>query len=69
MAPVRADQRGEPYHRHSFDITKDMLEKQKIEHERDYDVLTGLFNRRSFTASFAERFDEPQKLRTACLIM
>ena len=51
------------------DITKDMLEKQKIEYERDYDVLTGLFNRRSFTASFAERFDEPQKLRTACLIM
>ena len=32
-------------------------------------MLTGLFNRRSFTASFAERFDEPQKLRTACLIM
>lgn len=31
-----------------FDVTKDMLIKEKIKHERDYDVLTKLFNRRAF---------------------
>lgn len=31
------------------DVTERILEKQKIEHDRDYDVLTGLLNRRGFT--------------------
>ena len=30
------------------DITTSYLERQRIEHERDYDVLTGLYNRFSF---------------------
>lgn len=30
------------------DITKETLEKEKIKHERDYDVLTNLFNQRAF---------------------
>lgn len=31
-----------------FDVTPEILEKQKIKHERDYDVLTDLNNRRAF---------------------
>ena len=30
------------------DITTNYLERQRIEHERDFDVLTGLYNRFSF---------------------
>ncbi|MEY8373619.1 EAL domain-containing protein [Merdimmobilis hominis] len=33
------------------DVTGDVLEKRKIEYERDYDVLTELLNRRSFRRS------------------
>lgn len=32
----------------ALDITKEMEEKRKIEYERDYDLLTGLYNRRAF---------------------
>ena len=32
------------------DVTGDVLEKRKIEYERDYDVLTELLNRRPFAA-------------------
>lgn len=31
-----------------FDVTQEIMEKQKIKHERDYDVLTDLNNRRAF---------------------
>lgn len=31
------------------DVTEQILEKQKIEHDRDYDVLTGLLNRRGYS--------------------
>ncbi len=34
--------------------TKDYKEKQKIVHERDYDLLTGLLNRRGFTSRVNE---------------
>ncbi len=36
------------------DITLDMREKKKIEHERDYDVLTSLPNRRAFEEMLKE---------------
>ena len=32
------------------DVTAATLERRRIEHERDYDVLTGLYNRRAFDA-------------------
>lgn len=31
------------------DVTEQILEKQRIEHDRDYDILTGLLNRRGFS--------------------
>lgn len=30
------------------DVTQDILEKQKIQYERDYDILTNILNRRAF---------------------
>lgn len=32
-----------------LDVTHDMEERMKIKHERDYDLLTNLYNRRAFT--------------------
>ena len=44
------------------DITKDAKERQKIEHERDYDVTTDIYNRRAFyrrvETMFAEKSEE-----------
>lgn len=52
-----------------MDVTDEMLEKQKIEYERDYDLLTNIYNRRAFMERITEIFREPEKLRTAALIM
>lgn len=51
------------------DITKDMVEKQKIEFERDYDVLTNLYNRRAFLQKLSVLFEQKQLLGVAALIM
>lgn len=36
------------------DVTKESLEKQKLEYERDYDILTNLLNRRAFHEAFKD---------------
>ena len=51
------------------DITKDINEKKKMEYERDYDVLTDLYNRRAFEQRSEELFANKGKLKTAALIM
>lgn len=53
------------------DVTRDIREKQKIEYERDFDVLTGLFNRRAFDSRLSELFLLPaqEELKTAALLM
>lgn len=51
------------------DITQEMVEKQKIEYERDYDLLTNLLNRRAFHAAMASLFQTPERLKVAALIM
>lgn len=45
------------------------LERRRIEHERDYDVLTGLYNRRAFDARAKKLFRMPEKLGHAALLM
>jgi len=52
-----------------MDITKEMKQKQQIEYERDYDVLTDLFNRRAFEQQVQELFKEEDRLKTAAMIM
>ena len=51
------------------DATANTLEKLRIEHERDYDTLTGLYNRRAFHRICAEFFCSPEKLGHAALLM
>ena len=51
------------------DMTTTVLEQQRIEHERDYDTLTDLYNRRAFRRICAEFFCSPEKLGHAALLM
>lgn len=51
------------------DVTANSLEKLRIEHERDYDTLTDLYNRRAFRRICAEFFCSPEKLGHAALLM
>lgn len=51
------------------DVTRDVIEKRKIEHERDYDTLTNLYNRRAFQKKLHSLFTERSRLKVAALIM
>ena len=51
------------------DVTAATLERIRIEHERDYDILTGLYNRQAFQRVCSELFEDPQQLGTAALLM
>lgn len=51
------------------DVTANTLENLRIEHERDYDTLTDLYNRRAFRRICAEFFCSPEKLGHAALLM
>ena len=51
------------------DVTAATLERLRIEHERDYDILTGLYNRQAFQRVCGELFEHPQQLGTAALLM
>jgi len=51
------------------DITTSYLERKRIEHERDYDVLTGLYNRFSFQRNTDQLFKEKEQLKIAALVM
>ena len=51
------------------DITTSYLERQRIEHERDFDVLTGLYNRFSFQRHMDYLFEHFEQLKIAVLVM
>lgn len=51
------------------DITTSYLERQRIEHERDFDVLTGLYNRFSFQRHMDYLFEHSEQLKIAALVM
>lgn len=51
------------------DVTDDVLRENEIIHDRDYDILTGLYNRRAFTCKVEKLFSNPQKLKVACVMM
>lgn len=52
------------------DVTKETLELHQVERERDYDVLTGLFNRRAFRKQLGILFEKGEEvLKNAALIM
>ncbi len=51
------------------DITSSMLEKKKIEYERDYDLTTGLLNRRAYYTIIDELFSNRSELGIAAFVM
>ncbi len=52
------------------DVTKDVQEKRKLEFERDYDLLTGIYNRRAFKREVSGLFlSETVDLRVAAIMM
>lgn len=51
------------------DVTQSVLEMKKVKYERDYDVTTGLLNRRAYYHRIEKVFREPKKLKTAAFIM
>ncbi len=51
------------------DVTTTTLERMRIEHERDYDILTGLYNRQAFHRVCGELFQNPGQLGVAALLM
>ncbi|MBP0964512.1 MAG: GGDEF domain-containing protein [Oscillospiraceae bacterium] len=53
-----------------MDITKEMTEQEKLQHERDIDPLTGIYNRRAFTERTAALFrNRKMSLRVSALVM
>lgn len=50
------------------DISCEMLNKSRMEFERDYDILTSLLNRRAFLSSVKKIFEEPEKLKIAAML-
>ena len=51
------------------DVTTSMMERLRIEHERDYDALTGLHNRRAFKRESEKIFSYPEKIGHAAFVM
>lgn len=51
------------------DVTSSMLEKKKIEYERDYDLTTGLLNRRAYYTIIDDLFSRQDELGIAAFIM
>ena len=46
-----------------------VAERSRIEHERDYDALTGLYSRQAFFRVCGELFEKPRMMRCAALMM
>ncbi len=51
------------------DITQETLEKQRIQYERDYDLLTNLMNRRAFHATVKELFKNTDNLKVSAFML
>ena len=53
-----------------LDVTADVEAKRKIEYERDYDILTGLYNRRAFDRQVSGLLLNPEEpIKAAALMM
>ena len=51
------------------DITSAMMEKKRIEYERDYDATTGLLNRRAYYHRLTDLFHDKNALRVTAIVM
>lgn len=50
------------------DVSEIMSEKKTLRHERDYDILTDLYNRRAFYRRSEEVFCDPDRLKESVII-
>ena len=51
-----------------IDITSDMQKQMKIRHDRDYDVLTNIYNRRAFI-KYAKKLIDQKQCNNGILVM
>ena len=51
------------------DITSAIMEKKRIEYERDYDITTGLLNRRAYYQRLAALFHDKDALKVTAIVM
>ena len=51
------------------DITSAIMEKKRIEYERDYDITTGLLNRRAYYQRLAALFHDKSALKVTAIVM
>jgi diguanylate cyclase (GGDEF)-like protein len=51
------------------DITSQTIERKRIEYERDYDITTGLLNRRAYYQQVAEKFQHKSNLKVSAFLM
>ena len=52
-----------------LDVTEQIIEKQRLQQERDYDLLTGLLSRRAFYQKMKELYMKPHVMKNAVLMM
>ena len=52
-----------------LDVTEEIIEKQRLQQERDYDLLTGLLSRRAFYQKMRELYLQPHVMKNAVLMM
>ncbi len=50
------------------DLSDEVLKRSKMEFERDYDILTSIYNRRAFYEQMQILFNNPQKLKKSAMI-
>ena len=51
------------------DVTNQVVERKRIEHERDYDLLTGLYNRRAFYRNGEKLLKQSEALGVLAAVM
>ena len=52
-----------------MDVTEEIIDKQRLQKERDYDLLTGLLTRRAFYQKMQELYRKPECIKNAVLMM
>ena len=52
-----------------MDVTEEIIDKQRLQRERDYDLLTGLLSRRAFYQKMKVLYENPKQLENAVLMM
>ena len=52
-----------------MDVTEEIIDKQRLQRERDYDLLTGLLTRRAFYQKMRVLYQQPEQLKHSVLMM